>query len=93
MRGLLVRLRAWYREPTNQFLVGGFAVGALLEWWIQQASRRIVELEGRWPDGMVPLDDVVTIGELERFRAEMEELVGVERPQATEGDAGDAGDD
>jgi hypothetical protein len=66
----LDRVRRWLGDDTNQFMLGAVTAALIVSWWIRRASERLVELEKRWPDGRVPLDDLVTVGELDRRLAE-----------------------
>ncbi len=72
------RLRAWWADDTNQFMLGTVLAAGLVSWWIRRSGERLVALEKRWPDGRVPLDDVVTVGELDRRLAAIATTPGPE---------------
>ena len=60
------RLVAWWRDDTSQFMLGTVMAAGFVSWWIRRSGERLIALEKRWPDGKVPLDDLVTTRELAR---------------------------
>jgi hypothetical protein len=60
------------RDDRKQFMLTTAVAATFVSIWIRLVGERLVELEERWPDGRVPLDDVVTVGELDRRLAPIE---------------------
>jgi hypothetical protein len=72
----LARLKAWAKRDKVQqtFAIGLVALGASsLRFLLEDHDKRLRDLEER---GLVPLDDLATVGDLAKLEGRVNELAG-----------------